>query len=216
MAEREVGLVKFQTTKGVSRDAKLLFLTGTAVDTPTLREPTAEERKREKEHFDGFKARKAMFGANLLVVNHALFFTDLALRRAGAGMLPKYEVVIFDEAHTLEDVAAEHLGLQVRRGSLDYLLNKLYNPRTRKGLLASLPAAYAATQVERTRQAGEQFFNSVMAWVAGQERAVGRGAHHGRGPAHAGDGLQITREAHQRDGVLVEAATQEVVERHAV
>jgi ATP-dependent DNA helicase DinG len=121
-----------------------------------------------------FKARKTMFGANLLIVNHALFFTDLALRRAGAGLLPKYEVVIFDEAHTLEDVAAEHLGVHVRRGSLDYLLNRLYNTRTRKGLLATLPAAAAAIQVERTRIAGETFFNSVLAWVAAQDRA-GRG-----------------------------------------
>ena len=79
-----------------------------------------------------FKARKQMFGANLLIVNHALFFSDLALRRQGGSLLPDYQVVIFDEAHTLEDVAADHLGLQFSRGSLDYLLNKLYNPRGRR------------------------------------------------------------------------------------
>src|SRR5204863_927952 len=50
-----------------------------------------------------FKARKQMFGANVLVVNHALFFSDLALRRAGASLLPDYKVAILDEAHTLED-----------------------------------------------------------------------------------------------------------------
>ena len=61
-----------------------------------------------------FKARKQMFGAQLLIVNHALFFSDLALRRQGGSMLPDYKVVIFDEAHTLEDVAADHLGLQDR------------------------------------------------------------------------------------------------------
>ena len=80
-----------------------------------------------------FKARKAMFGAQLLVVNHALFFSDLALRRAGAGLLPDYKVVIFDEAHTLEDVAADHLGLQVGAGAVDYLLNKLSQPADRQG-----------------------------------------------------------------------------------
>ena len=69
----------------------------------------------------------SIFGAQLLIVNHALFFSDLALRREGASLLPDYQVVIFDEAHTLEDVAADHLGLQVSRGSVDYLLNKLYN-----------------------------------------------------------------------------------------
>src|SRR5205823_10920146 len=74
-----------------------------------------------------FKARKQMFGAHLLIVNHALFFSDLALRRQGASLLPNYEVVILDEAHTVEDVASDHLGLQLGRGSLEYDLNKLYN-----------------------------------------------------------------------------------------
>src|SRR5262249_18021095 len=66
-----------------------------------------------------FKARKQIYGAKLLVVNHALFFSDLAVRRASnnqGGLLPKYQVAILDEAHTLEDVAAEHMGLQVTRG----------------------------------------------------------------------------------------------------
>ena len=73
--------------------------------------------------------------ARSLVVNHALFFSDLALRRQGGSLLPDYKVVIFDEAHTLEDVAADHLGLQVGRGGVEYLLNKLYNPRQQRGLL---------------------------------------------------------------------------------
>ncbi len=59
-----------------------------------------------------FKARRRMWSANILVVNHALFITDLALRRPGSGFLPDYDVAIFDEAHTLEAVAGEHLGLQ--------------------------------------------------------------------------------------------------------
>jgi ATP-dependent DNA helicase DinG len=121
-----------------------------------------------------FKARKQMFGAQLLIVNHALFFSDLALRREGANLLPDYKVVIFDEAHTLEDVAADHLGLQVSRGALDYLLNKLYNPRVRRGLLAFLGSADAMRQVEVTRLSGERFFNSILAWVARQPKAAWR------------------------------------------
>src|SRR5918999_1262054 len=82
-----------------------------------------------------FKARKQLHSANVLVVNHALFFTDLALRSLGRefGILPKYNAVVFDEAHTLEDVAAEHLGLSVTRGQADFLLNKLLAER--KGTL---------------------------------------------------------------------------------
>ena len=46
-----------------------------------------------------------MGGALLHVVNHALFFSDLALRAEGASILPDYDVVVFDEAHTMEAVA---------------------------------------------------------------------------------------------------------------
>ena len=62
-----------------------------------------------------YQARKSIHGAEILIVNHALFFTDLALRRAGATILPDYKVVIFDEAHTLEDVAADHMVCRCRR-----------------------------------------------------------------------------------------------------
>ena len=40
--------------------------------------------------------------AQILVVNHALLFSDIALRRAGVSILPDYDVVILDEAHTVE------------------------------------------------------------------------------------------------------------------
>src|SRR5436309_2377196 len=52
-----------------------------------------------------FKARRQIYGANVLIVNHALFFSDLALRRSGGSLLPDYKIVIFDEANTLHDVA---------------------------------------------------------------------------------------------------------------
>ena len=71
----------------------------------------------------------------MLIVNHALFVTDLALRAAGFGLLPEYHVAIFDEAHTLEAVAGEHLGLQLSSVGVDYTLARLYNERTGKGLL---------------------------------------------------------------------------------
>src|SRR5919206_356857 len=93
-------------------------------------------------------------------------------RRLGANLLPDYKVVIFDEAHTLEDVAAEHLGLRFGRGSLDWLLNKLLHPRTRRGLLAFIPSEAAQQQLQATRQAGEQFFGSLLAWVDRQPRSA--------------------------------------------
>jgi ATP-dependent DNA helicase DinG len=84
-----------------------------------------------------FRARRRIHNAQLLVVNHALFFSDLALRRNGVSILPDYDSVIFDEAHTLESVAGNHLGLSVTSGQVQFLLNKLYNDRTNKGLLVT-------------------------------------------------------------------------------
>ena len=57
-----------------------------------------------------FKARQRLQNADILVVNHALFFTDLALRRLGVNILPDYQCVILDEAHTVPDVASDHSG----------------------------------------------------------------------------------------------------------
>ena len=82
-----------------------------------------------------YKARRRMQNAQILVVNHALFFTDLALRRENVSILPKYDVVIFDEAHTIEAVAGDHLGLSITNGQVEYTLRKLYNDRTNRGLL---------------------------------------------------------------------------------
>ncbi|MBC8116621.1 MAG: DEAD/DEAH box helicase [Candidatus Saccharimonas sp.] len=117
-----------------------------------------------------YRARRRIWNADLLVVNHALFFADLALRREGASVLPDYDVVIFDEAHTLEQVAADHLGLSVTSGQIEYLLNKLYNDRTQKGLLVKLPIAdvealkaqhQAQQLVDRARFLGRDLFDAL-------------------------------------------------------
>jgi ATP-dependent DNA helicase DinG len=122
-----------------------------------------------------FKARHQAHAANILVVNHALFFSDLALRRGGHGLLPEYQVAILDEAHTLEDVAAEHLGLAFSRAAVEYLLNRLYSQRQGRGLLAARGGMEDLTQVEAARQAAERFFTDVVHWlgspVAGTRRA---------------------------------------------
>jgi ATP-dependent DNA helicase DinG len=130
-----------------------------------------------------FKARKQIYGANILVVNHALFFSDLALRRDGASLLPDYRVVIFDEAHTLEDVASEHLGVRVTRGGVDYLLNKLYSPRTGRGLLAYFGTNESLRQVDAVRFAADTLFNNILAWHAAQPRYSTRPAPRGNADA---------------------------------
>ena len=71
-----------------------------------------------------YRARRRVHNAQILVVNHALFFSDLALRMQGASILPDYDVVIFDEAHNIEAVAGDHLGLSVTSGQVDYVLQQ--------------------------------------------------------------------------------------------
>jgi ATP-dependent DNA helicase DinG len=136
-----------------------------------------------------FKARKHIYGANVLVVNHALFFSDLALRRSGASLLPKYQVAILDEAHTLEDVAAEHMGLQVTRGQVDYLMNRLYSDRRGRanGLLTMHGSDDALRQVFAVRDATDKFFQQLLAWRLTQARRPGNP----RTAAPASDSIRV-------------------------
>src|SRR5918999_2457921 len=61
--------------------------------------------------------------ADIIVVNHHLFFADLSLRNGNYGsVLPDYTAVILDEAHLIEDVASEYFGAQVSNYQIDDLI----------------------------------------------------------------------------------------------
>ena len=117
-----------------------------------------------------YKARRQVAGADIMIVNHALFFTDLALRREGGKVLADYDVAILDEAHTVEDVASDHLGLNIRQGSIFYQLNRLWNANKTRGLLRFLNDEAAYEQHEITRHAASQFFENTNAWLLHQAR----------------------------------------------
>ena len=121
-----------------------------------------------------YQARRRVFNTQILVVNHALFFSDLALRRDGASFLPKYDAVIFDEAHTLEAVAADHLGLSVSSGQIQYILNKLYNDRSNKGLLVHHRCGEEQRQTLRCSQLSDDFFRDIHNWLDEQSQTNGR------------------------------------------
>ncbi len=112
-------------------------------------------------------ARRDMERANLLVTNHALFFSDLALRSRGTGFLPRYDHVVLDEAHTVEEVAADHFGLSLTEGRVMHLLGVLLNSRTNKGYLVNLelpedrPVLAAANAVHEAELAAREFFGSL-------------------------------------------------------
>lgn len=115
-----------------------------------------------------YRARRRMQNAQLLVVNHALFFSDLALRRGGVSILPPYDVVVFDEAHMIEAVAGEHLGLSVTSAQVDYVLRRLYNERTGRGLLVHRRLREAQKQVNECRDWASRFFEDVDRWLDGE------------------------------------------------
>lgn len=137
-----------------------------------------------------YKARRRMQHAQILVVNHAMFFTDLALRREGVSLLPKYDVVIFDEAHTIEAVAGDHLGLNVTNGQVEYTLRKLYNDRTNRGLLVHHKLREAQKEVWDCRQRAADFFESVADWLTGQPKSNGRVREPGIVPNPLSPGLR--------------------------
>ena len=67
-------------------------------------------------------ARDKANGAHIIVVNHALLMSDLAM---GGGLLPEYSHLIIDEAHRLEEEATKQLGFQVAERALDEFLESL-------------------------------------------------------------------------------------------
>ena len=111
-----------------------------------------------------YQDRRRVQNAQILVVNHALLFSDIALRREGVSILPDYDVVILDEAHNVEHVAGDHLGMRITSGQIDYLLGKLYNDRTQKGLLVHHDFRQTAEQVDRCRVRADEFFSDLWQW----------------------------------------------------
>lgn len=108
------------------------------------------------------QARKRVLESHLVVMNHTLFFTYMGgveevLQQEEGYLFPR-DFVIFDEAHTLDTVASKHIGIRFGHGDLRYLLHKLYHPRTRKGMLASLHVADLEKQVIHLLDEAEGFF----------------------------------------------------------
>ena len=103
-------------------------------------------------HFDRcfvFAARRRAAEADVVVVNHHLLASDLAVRIASdnwqeAAVLPPYRRLVLDEAHHLEDIAAQHLGTQVSMIGVQRLLGRL--ERNGRGLLPTLAAELSTHQ----------------------------------------------------------------------
>ncbi|MBM3963754.1 MAG: helicase [Planctomycetes bacterium] len=132
---------------------------------------------RKCSHFDScfyYSARRRVQNSQILVVNHALFFSDLAIRALGGGILPNYDAVVLDECHTMENVAGEHLGLSISNSQIDYTLRKLFNPRTDKGILVALGLRQLAKDSYACMESLDDFVVAVLEWLEGSAPANGR------------------------------------------
>lgn len=109
------------------------------------------------------KVRQRIISADVLVLNHTLFFTLLSGvdEEQKGGILFKNDFVIFDEAHTVESVAARHIGLSVSNGQLRFALHRLWNPASGKGLLADRVQGKSVGLVQELLDEASVFFNCV-------------------------------------------------------
>jgi ATP-dependent DNA helicase DinG len=125
------------------------------------------------------RARGRILSADVLVLNHTLFFMHLGGLEDDAkeGVLFKNDFVIFDEAHTLENVASRHIGVSLSSAQVRYALHRLWNPRTEKGLLSVLRQGGTVRLASDLLQESEGFFGAVEEACAGLVRNMKRKAN---------------------------------------
>jgi len=159
------------------------------------------------------RARQRILSSDVLVVNHTLFFTlmNSVDPDQETGIIFKNDFVIFDEAHMVEQVAARHIGVSVSSGQLRYNLQRLWNPKTEKGLLALARGGRQVKAVSSALGEVENFFNRVetecdLLADSGREEGVGgkglargsppdaeRDGSDGKGPRRSWSELRIRR-----------------------
>ena len=119
------------------------------------------------------RARALVEQADLIVVNHSLFFSLL-----GAGMGPSDDesgilfaddFLIFDEAHEIADVASDHLGVSLSSWSLETFLRQLYNPKKGKGLISKIGRESDLLAIENAALAASDFFQYLHMDTLGEK-----------------------------------------------
>jgi ATP-dependent DNA helicase DinG len=111
------------------------------------------------------QARRRIDAADIVVLNHSLLFILLGgrdpLSEDGPGYLYPNDFLVIDEAHTIEGVAAKHLGVRLSQYELRYLLQRLWHPRTKKGIFTALKSKPGAAVVASAIDEGERFFAAL-------------------------------------------------------
>ncbi|MFH1478388.1 MAG: helicase C-terminal domain-containing protein [Candidatus Omnitrophota bacterium] len=106
-------------------------------------------------------AREKIDNAKILVINHSLFFSNLAMSEESKSILPDYDTIVFDEAHSIENVATEHLGLSVSNSYIRYLMDLLFNPQKQKGILLTVGSQDSMEWSQAVRKKSESFFKKI-------------------------------------------------------
>jgi ATP-dependent DNA helicase DinG len=107
------------------------------------------------------KTKKEWFSSHLLIMNHYLFFSNVA---TGQTYLPKFDSVVFDEAHSVEMIASKQLGFTLSYPILADLLER-FHQRNRKMLIAHISDKKNSDDARalffEIEQKGKEFFDSV-------------------------------------------------------
>ena len=113
-----------------------------------------------------FKMRKLVSQANLIITNHHLLFTDLAIKKKGGkGILPDYLYLILDEAHHLETVVTKQLGIELSNTRVERFLNSLCNVKGTNGLFIRKKSP--TELVEDARKAWDNQFAAIRRFTDG-------------------------------------------------
>jgi ATP-dependent DNA helicase DinG len=169
-----------------------------ADDSPVWRDvsPTQETRLGQRcKYFERCfvtQARRRAHAADIIIVNHHLFFADLALREKwpDVQLLPPYEAVIFDEAHQLEDVATDYFGVGVSSLRLMAIVRDV----TRAVAQGNAPDKLASTNAHVDLRA-EQMFEALRRRIGGKgDRAAVDGATWSGEPEKSAHALDVALE----------------------
>src|SRR5947208_324086 len=111
------------------------------------------------------QARKRLLAADVIVLNHTLLFIllgspDQQAERESGFLFPN-DFLILDEAHTVEQVASKQIGIGISQYGLRSIIQRLYNPRTRKGLFTVMRDADGVRLAAELVESVEKFFGAV-------------------------------------------------------
>jgi ATP-dependent DNA helicase DinG len=114
------------------------------------------------------QARKRLLTSDVIVINHTLLFMLLGSpdqqEERESGYLFPNDFIIFDEAHTVEQVASRQIGYGVSQYGLRSTIQRLYNARTRKGLFTVMRDAIGVRSAAELVDEVERFFAAVESW----------------------------------------------------